>query len=56
MVTRTVEGGTVSRYPMQELRIGDGGGVAVYERPDGSRYAGLPASTPAPGATQRGES
>lgn len=27
-------------YPMAEDRIvGDGGGVTIYERPDGSRYA-----------------
>ena len=30
----------MSGYPMHEDRlIGDGGNVAVYERPDGSRYA-----------------
>lgn len=30
----------MSYYPMHADRlIGDGGGVAVYERPDGSRYA-----------------
>ena len=27
-------------YPMHEDRpVGDGGGLAVYQRPDGSRYA-----------------
>ena len=30
----------MSEYPMHEdLLIGDGGNLAVYERPDGSRYA-----------------
>jgi hypothetical protein len=30
----------VSEYPLHaDLLIGDGGNVAVYERPDGSRYA-----------------
>jgi hypothetical protein len=30
----------VYEYPMHEdLLVGDGGDLAVYERPDGSRYA-----------------
>ncbi len=30
----------MSEYPMHEDRlVGDGGGLAVYQRPDGSRYA-----------------
>lgn len=30
----------MSGYPMNEdVLVGDGGGVAVHQRPDGSRYA-----------------
>ena len=30
----------MTRYAMiEDLVIGDGGGVTIYERPDGSRYA-----------------
>ena len=34
------KGDEVSAYPMDEDRVvGDGGGVTIYQRPDGSRYA-----------------
>ena len=34
------KGDEVSEYPMDEDRVvGDGGGVTIYQRPDGSRYA-----------------
>ncbi|HET6690643.1 MAG TPA: hypothetical protein VFG74_07235 [Miltoncostaeaceae bacterium] len=30
----------MSAYPMDDDRVvGDGGGVTIYQRPDGSRYA-----------------
>jgi len=33
-------------YPMDEdILIGDGGNLAVYQRPDGSRYAPRPAGS-----------